>query len=70
VIIRVDPRYFRPTEVETLLGDPTKAREKLKWEPRYTMQQMCEEVVAADLETAYKDKLLKRHGYQVDQRHE
>ena len=70
VIIKVDPRYFRPTEVETLLGDPTKAREKLKWEPRYTMQQMCEEVVAADLETAYKDKLLKRHGYQVDQRHE
>lgn len=63
VIVRVDPRYFRPAEVETLLGDPAKAKEKLGWVPEITVQQMCEEMVAADLQTACKYALLSKHGY-------
>lgn len=63
VIIKVDPRYFRPTEVETLLGDPTKAKEKLGWIPEITVQEMCREMVASDLEEARKHALLKRHGF-------
>ena len=63
VIIKVDPRYFRPTEVETLLGDPTKAKEKLGWIPEITVQEMCREMVTSDLEEARKHALLKRHGY-------
>ena len=65
VIVRVDPRYFRPAEVETLLGDPTKAKEKLGWEPRITVEEMCAEMVAADLNTAKQHALLKAHGHQV-----
>ena len=61
-IIKIDPRYFRPTEVETLLGDPTKAKEKLGWIPEITVQEMCREMVACDLEEAKKHALLKRHG--------
>jgi GDPmannose 4,6-dehydratase len=63
VIIRVDPRYFRPAEVETLLGDPAKAREKLGWVPEITAQEMCAEMVAEDLNTARRHALLKLHGY-------
>ena len=66
VIVRVDPRYFRPTEVETLLGDPAKAKAKLGWEPEITVQQMCAEMVAADLDEARRHALLKKHGYQVN----
>lgn len=62
VIIKVDPRYFRPAEVETLLGDPRKAKERLGWEPEVTIQQMCAEMVAADLEEAKRHALLKEHG--------
>ncbi|WP_165676324.1 GDP-mannose 4,6-dehydratase [Metapseudomonas otitidis] len=65
VIVRVDPRYFRPTEVETLLGDPTLAREKLGWVPEITVQQMCAEMVAEDLRTAQRHSLLKAHGHEV-----
>ena len=65
-VVRVDPRYFRPTEVETLLGDPTKAKERLGWVPEITAQAMCAEMVAHDLEEARKRALLKRHGFQVD----
>lgn len=65
VIVRVDPRYFRPTEVETLLGDPTKAREKLGWVPEITTQEMCEEMVAEDLKAARRHALLKTHGYDI-----
>jgi GDPmannose 4,6-dehydratase len=65
VIIRIDPRYFRPTEVETLLGDPTKAKEKLGWEPEISVEKMCEEMVIADLDSAKKHALLKHHGYQI-----
>lgn len=64
-IIRIDPRYFRPTEVETLLGDPTKAKEKLGWKPEITIDQMIEEMVASDLAQAKKNTLLKRNGYKV-----
>ncbi len=64
-IIRIDPRYFRPTEVETLLGDPSKAKEKLGWVPVITLDQMVQEMVAADLADAKKHALLKTHGYQI-----
>ncbi len=66
VIVRVDSRYFRPTEVETLLGDPTKAREKLGWVPEFTVQEMCAEMVISDLDEARRHALLKKHGYSVN----
>jgi len=65
VIIRIDPRYFRPTEVETLLGDPSKAKLKLKWVPEITLKEMCKEMVAHDLEQAKKHTLVKKHGFKV-----
>ncbi len=64
VIVRVDPRYFRPTEVETLLGNPAKAKAKLGWVPEITVQQMCAEMVASDFEDARKHAILKIHGFQ------
>ncbi len=64
-VIRIDPRYFRPTEVETLLGDPTKAKEKLGWVPEVSLDQMVGEMVTTDLADAKKHALLKKHGYQV-----
>lgn len=65
VIVQVDPRYFRPTEVETLLGDASKAREALGWTPEITAQQMCEEMIACDLLEAKRHALLKLHGYSL-----
>lgn len=65
VVVRVDPRYFRPAEVETLLGDPTKAKEKLGWVPEITVEEMCAEMVANDLEVARQHALLKKHGHDV-----
>lgn len=65
VVMHVDPRYFRPAEVETLLGDPTKAREKLGWEPEISVQEMCAEMVQADLREARRHALLKRNGYEI-----
>ncbi|NBE07082.1 GDP-mannose 4,6-dehydratase [Paragemmobacter ruber] len=62
VVVRIDPRYFRPAEVETLLGDPTKAKEKLGWTPQITAQEMCREMVVEDLKTAKRHRLLKEHG--------
>ncbi|MCJ2187069.1 GDP-mannose 4,6-dehydratase [Novosphingobium beihaiensis] len=62
VIMRIDQRYYRPAEVETLLGDPTKAREKLGWTPQITAQEMCVEMVAEDLKAARRHALLKQHG--------
>jgi len=64
-VIRIDPRYFRPTEVETLLGDPTKAKEKLGWVPEITLDQMVAEMVQTDLADAKKSALLKQHGYVI-----
>jgi GDPmannose 4,6-dehydratase len=66
VVVRVDPRYFRPTEVETLLGDPSKAKAKLGWVPEITVQEMCAEMVAADLAEAQRNALLRSHGYEVN----
>lgn len=63
VIVKVDPRYFRPAEVETLLGDASKAKEKLGWVPEITVQEMCAEMVRTDLEAAKQTSLLKTHGY-------
>ncbi|EKO36131.1 GDP-mannose 4,6-dehydratase [SAR86 cluster bacterium SAR86E] len=65
IIVRVDPGYFRPSEVETLLGDPTKAREILGWEPVITVQQMCAEMVEADYKIAESQKILSKHGFEV-----
>ena len=65
-IVRIDPRYFRPTEVETLLGDPSKAKAKMGWTPEITVQQMCAEMVVADLQAAKQHALLKANGYQVN----
>jgi GDPmannose 4,6-dehydratase len=64
-ILKIAPRYFRPTEVETLLGDPAKAKLKLGWVPEITVQKMCAEMVDADLEEARKVALLKRNGFQA-----
>ena len=65
VIVKVDPRYFRPAEVETLLGDPTKAKEKLGWVPEISVEEMCAEMVQADLDKAKQHALLKSSGYNV-----
>jgi len=65
VILRIDPRYFRPAEVETLLGDPSKAKAKLGWVPEITTQEMCAEMVAEDYRTARRHALLKEHGLEV-----
>lgn len=65
VIVKVDPRYFRPTEVETLLGDPAKAKARLGWEPEITLDEMVGEMVAHDLDLAKRHALLKQHGYSV-----
>jgi len=64
-IVRIDPRYFRPAEVATLLGDPSKAMEKLGWKPEITVEQLCAEMVACDLEAAKRLALLKAHGHHV-----
>ncbi|WOI53605.1 GDP-mannose 4,6-dehydratase [Parvularcula sp. LCG005] len=64
-IVAVDPRYFRPAEVETLLGDPAKAKEKLGWEPEISVAEMCKEMVAADLHDAKRHALLKKYGFDV-----
>ena len=65
VIVRVDKRYFRPSEVETLLGDPSKAKQKLGWTPEITVQEMCAEMVAEDLQAAIRTALLKANGYDI-----
>jgi GDPmannose 4,6-dehydratase len=65
VIVRVDKRYFRPAEVETLLGDPSKAKEKLGWAPQITVEEMCAEMVQHDLDIARQHALLKAHGHKI-----
>ena len=65
VVVRVDPRYFRPAEVETLLGDPTNAKEKLGWTPKITLEELVAEMVATDVEEAKKEAYLKRKGFDV-----
>ncbi len=70
IIVKVDPRYFRPTEVETLLGDPTKAKEKLGWTPKTSFEDLVAEMVREDLKSAERDELVKKHGYIVSKNHE
>ena len=65
VIVKVDPRYFRPAEVETLLGDPTKAKEKLGWQPKVTFKELVKEMIESDLQLAKKDALLKQYGHNI-----
>jgi GDPmannose 4,6-dehydratase len=70
VIVKVDPRYFRPTEVETLLGDAGKAKRELGWEPRISFDDLVKEMVLADLEVAKRDALVKKHGFKSFNYHE
>ena len=65
VLIEVDPRYFRPAEVDLLLGDSSKARHELGWKPKYDLQALVKEMVASDLELAKKEKTLRENGYEV-----
>jgi len=65
ILVEVDSRYFRPTEVELLLGDPTKAKEKLGWQPKTTLQELCSMMVSEDLKSAKKDLLCEKNGYEV-----
>jgi GDPmannose 4,6-dehydratase len=67
-VVRVDPRYFRPTEVETLLGDASKAKAKLGWTPKVTFAELVAEMVREDLKEAEREELVKRHGYEVNDR--
>jgi GDPmannose 4,6-dehydratase len=69
-IVAVDPRYFRPTEVETLLGDPSKAKNKLGWTPKITFDELVSEMVREDLKAAERDELVKKHGYKAMDYHE
>lgn len=69
-IVQVDPRYFRPTEVDTLLGDPSKAKQKLGWEPKITFEELVSEMVREDYKSAQRDELIKQHGYQAMDYHE
>ncbi|MDI6838759.1 MAG: GDP-mannose 4,6-dehydratase, partial [Rhizobiaceae bacterium] len=65
VIVKIDPQYFRPSEVDTLLGDPTKAKEKLGWTPEITAQEMCAEMVAEDYRAARRFTILQEHGLEI-----
>jgi GDPmannose 4,6-dehydratase len=69
-IIEIDPRYFRPTEVDLLVGDATKAREKLNWQPRHNVETLCSEMVQADLESFKRDEVLKREGFRINNEYE
>ena len=70
VIVKVDPRYYRPTEVETLLGDPSKAKAKLGWTPTTTFEELVKEMIEADYTAARKDSLVKLAGFQAFDHHE
>ncbi|HET9699445.1 MAG TPA: GDP-mannose 4,6-dehydratase [Burkholderiales bacterium] len=70
VVVRVDPRYFRPTEVETLLGDPARAKAKLGWNPKVSFPELVAEMVREDLRSAERDELVKRHGHRPYDYHE
>jgi GDPmannose 4,6-dehydratase len=70
VIVRVDPDYFRPTEVQTLLGDASKARKQLGWVPEITFAQLVAEMVSTDLKSAQRDELARSHGHRTYNQHE
>jgi GDPmannose 4,6-dehydratase len=65
IVVRIDPKYYRPTEVDLLIGDPTKAMTKLGWKPKYNLAALVKEMVASDLEIFKKELLLKENGYSV-----
>ena len=65
IVVKIDPRYFRPSEVETLLGDPTQAREKLGWTPKTSLEEMVNEMIDQDREDASKEAYLKGEGFQI-----
>jgi GDPmannose 4,6-dehydratase len=69
-VVSIDPRYFRPTEVDTLLGDASKAEQKLGWKPRTSFQSLVREMMQADVESAKRDELIKQHGFRYFARHE
>ncbi len=69
-VLAVDPKYYRPTEVELLIGDPTKSKTKLGWEPKYDLNMLVNEMVASDLEIFRKERLLKEHGFEIFAQHE
>ena len=69
-VVAVDPRYFRPSEVETLLGDPSYAHERLGWKPTVTFEELVKEMVEVDLLAAERDQLVKKHGYNAYEYHE
>jgi len=69
-IVAVDPRYFRPAEVDSLLGDPSKAKQKLGWVPKISFQELVSEMVRADLDSAERDELIKYHGFRTLDHHE
>ena len=70
VVVRIDPRYFRPTEVETLLGDASKAEENLEWKPEITFSEMVGEMVRFDLQEALKDEFCRQEGFRVNRYYE
>jgi GDPmannose 4,6-dehydratase len=70
VVVAVDPAYFRPTEVELLIGDPTKANTQLGWKPKYDLKMLVEEMVAVDVDHFRKDRILKAHGYVIKNQYE
>jgi GDPmannose 4,6-dehydratase len=69
-VVKIDPKYFRPTEVELLIGDPTKAKAKLGWKPKYDLDSLVKEMVASDLELFKRDHYLKEGGHKIFQYHE
>ena len=69
-VVAIDPRYFRPTEVDLLIGDPTKSKTKLGWQPKYNVQMLCAEMVAADIELFQKEKLLQASGFDIKNQYE
>ena len=70
VLVRIDPRYFRPAEVETLLGDATKARKQLGWKPKVMFKELVAEMASEDLRDAERESLVKKHGYRTFDHHE
>ena len=69
-MVKIDPRYCRPTEVESLIGDSTKARTKLGWRPEISFESLVQQIVTADVELARRDAHLAREGFTVDRRHD
>jgi len=69
-VVAVDPKYYRPTEVDLLIGDPSKSKEKLGWVPKYDLNMLVNEMVASDIEIFRKEKLLKEHGFEIFHQYE